>query len=39
VRRLLLWSLRLRAAVLRREQYREGARFLSSGDVRTLLRK
>jgi len=39
VRRLLLWSLRLRAALLRREQYREGVRFLSSGDVHTLLRK
>jgi GT2 family glycosyltransferase len=40
VRRLLLWSLRLRAAVLRGvrgEPYREGIRFLSSGDVRTLL--
>jgi GT2 family glycosyltransferase len=39
VRRLLLWSLRLRAALLRREQYREGVRFLQSGDVRTLLGK
>lgn len=38
VRRLLLWSLRLRALVLRREDYREGVRFLSSGDVRSLLR-
>ncbi len=39
VRKLLLWSLRLRALVLRREQYREGVRFLSSGDARTLLAK
>jgi len=39
VRRLLLWSLRLRAFVLRREDAREGARFLSSGDVRTLLKR
>ena len=39
VRRLLLWSLRLRALVLRREDAREGARFLSSGDVRTLLKR
>ena len=39
VRRLLLWSLRLRAALLRREDYREGARFLASGNVRTLLSK
>jgi GT2 family glycosyltransferase len=38
-RRLLLWSLRLRALLLRREDYREGVRFLSSGDVRTLLEK
>ena len=38
-RRLLLWSLRLRALVLRREDAREGARFLSSGDVRTLLKR
>jgi N-acetylglucosaminyl-diphospho-decaprenol L-rhamnosyltransferase len=40
VRRLLLWSLRLRALVLRGsrgEPYREGIRFLSSGDVRSLL--
>jgi N-acetylglucosaminyl-diphospho-decaprenol L-rhamnosyltransferase len=39
VRRLLLWSLRLRAVLLRREDYREGARFLASGNVRTLLHK
>jgi N-acetylglucosaminyl-diphospho-decaprenol L-rhamnosyltransferase len=38
VRKLLLWSLRLRALVLRREQYRDGVRFLSSGTARTLLK-
>jgi GT2 family glycosyltransferase len=38
VRRLLLLSLRLRALVLRRPEYREGVDFLSSGDARTLLR-
>jgi GT2 family glycosyltransferase len=38
VRKLLLWSLRLRAVVLRREQYREGARFLASGNARALLK-
>jgi GT2 family glycosyltransferase len=41
VRSLLLWSLRLRTLVFRGargEPYREGVRFLSSGDVRTLLR-
>jgi GT2 family glycosyltransferase len=37
-RRLLLWSLRLRALVLRRDVYREGVRFLSSGDASTLIR-
>ena len=37
VRLLLLWSLRLRALVLRREAYREGIRFLSSGDAETLI--
>ena len=40
-RRLLLWSLRLRALVFRgerRRSYREGARFLASGDVPTLLK-
>jgi len=37
VRKLLLWSLRARALVLRREDYREGVRFLSSGSARTLL--
>ena len=36
-RRLLLWSLRLRALVLRREEYRAGVRFLSSGNARQLL--
>ena len=38
VRKLLLWSLRLRALVLRREIYREGVRFLSSGNARSLLK-
>jgi len=40
VRRLLLWSLRLRGVLFRGargEQYREAARFLSSGSVRELL--
>jgi GT2 family glycosyltransferase len=40
VRRMLLAALRLRALVFRGrrgEPYREGARFLASGDVRTLL--
>jgi GT2 family glycosyltransferase len=37
VRLLLLWSLRLRALVLRRDVYREGVRFLSSGDAATLI--
>jgi N-acetylglucosaminyl-diphospho-decaprenol L-rhamnosyltransferase len=37
-RLLLLWSVRLRALVLRRDAYREGARFLSSGDAATLLK-
>jgi N-acetylglucosaminyl-diphospho-decaprenol L-rhamnosyltransferase len=36
-RKLLLWSLRLRALVLRREDYREGVRFLSSGSARSLI--
>jgi GT2 family glycosyltransferase len=36
-RKLLLWSLRARALVLRREDYREGARFLASGSARSLL--
>ncbi len=36
-RRLLLVSLRLRVLVLRRDVYREGVRFLSSGDAATLL--
>jgi N-acetylglucosaminyl-diphospho-decaprenol L-rhamnosyltransferase len=39
-RRLLLWSLRLRALAFRGERgaaYRDGARFLSSGDVDALL--
>jgi N-acetylglucosaminyl-diphospho-decaprenol L-rhamnosyltransferase len=35
---LLLWSLRLRALVQRREAYREGIRFLSSGNAATLIR-
>src|SRR3954471_4495485 len=38
VRVLLLWSLRLRALVLRRQAYREGVRFLSSGKAATLIR-
>jgi hypothetical protein len=37
-RKLLLWSLRLRALVLRRDDYREGARFLASGNARSLLK-
>jgi hypothetical protein len=37
VRKLLLWSLRVRALVLRREQYHDGVRFLSSGNARSLL--
>jgi N-acetylglucosaminyl-diphospho-decaprenol L-rhamnosyltransferase len=39
VRRLLLVSLRLRAVILRRDEYREGVRFLSSGDAQALLEK
>ena len=39
VRKLLLWSLRLRALVLRKEEYREGVRFLSSGNARSLIAK
>jgi GT2 family glycosyltransferase len=38
VRKLLLWSLRLRALVLRREAHREGAKFLSSGNASKLIR-
>jgi GT2 family glycosyltransferase len=38
VRKLLLWSLRARALVLRREDYREGVRFLSSGNARSLIK-
>jgi N-acetylglucosaminyl-diphospho-decaprenol L-rhamnosyltransferase len=41
VRKLLLWSLRLRSLAFgddRRAQYREGARFLASGKARTLLK-
>jgi hypothetical protein len=38
VRKLLLWSLRLRAFALRREDYREGVRFLSSGNARSLIK-
>ena len=37
VRLLLLWSLRVRALVLRRPSDREGVRFLSSGKAATLL--
>src|SRR3954471_11222912 len=37
VRRMLLWSLRARSLVLRREYEREGVRFLSSGNARTLI--
>jgi GT2 family glycosyltransferase len=39
-RRLLLWSLRLRALLFRgerRRRYRDGVRFLASGDVESLL--
>jgi hypothetical protein len=36
-RKLLLFSLRLRALLLRREAAREGVRFLSSGNARSLL--
>ncbi len=36
-RRLLLVSLRLRALLLRRQEYRDGVRFLSSGNARSLL--
>ena len=41
VRKLLLWSLRLRSVLFRGERralYRDGARFLASGNARTLLR-
>jgi N-acetylglucosaminyl-diphospho-decaprenol L-rhamnosyltransferase len=41
VRRLLLWSLRLRALVFRGDRgapYRDGVGFLASGDVSTLLK-
>ena len=38
-RKLLLWSLRLRSLVLRRDEYRDGVKLLSSGDARTLLGK
>ncbi len=38
VRKLLLWSLRLRALVQRRQQYRDGVRFLSAGSARSLLK-
>ena len=37
LRRLLLVSLRLRAAVLRRPEYREGVRFLRSGNAQALI--
>jgi len=36
-RRLLLWSLRFRALVFRRQDYRDGVRFLSSGHARELI--
>ena len=36
-RKLLLWSLRARWFVLRREDYRAGVRFLSSGSARSLI--
>ena len=36
-RRLLLWSLRLRSVVQRKDDYRAGVRFLSSGNARSLL--
>jgi N-acetylglucosaminyl-diphospho-decaprenol L-rhamnosyltransferase len=35
---LLLWSLRLRVLIQRRESYREGIRFLSSGNAATLIK-
>ena len=38
VRVMLLWSLRLRALLLRRDAYREGVRVLSSGKGATLLK-
>jgi N-acetylglucosaminyl-diphospho-decaprenol L-rhamnosyltransferase len=38
-RRLLLTSLRLRALLLRRPHEREGVKFLSSGDARSLLKR
>ncbi len=38
VRLLLLFSLRLRVLVLRRESYRRGIEFLSSGSAETLIR-
>jgi len=38
-RKLLLWSLRLRALLLRSADARDGARFLSSGDVSSLIAK
>jgi N-acetylglucosaminyl-diphospho-decaprenol L-rhamnosyltransferase len=37
VRKLLLWSLRARVLVLHRDHDREGVRFLSSGDARSLI--
>jgi len=37
LRRLLLVALRMRAAVLRRPEYREGVRFLRSRDAKTLI--
>ena len=35
---LLLWALRLRVLIQRRETYREGIRFLSSGNAATLIK-
>ena len=39
LRRLLLAALQVRALVLRRPEYREGVRFLRSGDAQTLIRQ
>jgi GT2 family glycosyltransferase len=39
LRRMLLVALRLRALVLRRPEYREGVRFLRSGDAQTLIKQ
>jgi N-acetylglucosaminyl-diphospho-decaprenol L-rhamnosyltransferase len=37
-RKLLLFSLRVRAFLLRRDDYRQGVRFLSSGNARSLIK-